>query len=182
MKPLCSSVCQIDKVDSASGGSPIRPFGLNMANQLSENGFIARRNRDASMEPFSDGWFAKSTDSTFTARMWTTHKPTSHGNTLLQSVADRRRPHGRRYPTLWWPVRLETASKKAIECHFSWFLAVSLARTQPIAAVFAAVCRPAASAHESNWARCARMRTRRVTGPFTWTEFDFLTKVDGRVA
>ena len=52
------------------------------------------------------------------------HRPTSHGPLLHHFVSDRRRPHNKRYPTLRWPDRLETAPKKTIAAHFAWFLAV----------------------------------------------------------
>ena len=72
----------------------------------------------------------------FTARTQTTHRPTSHGPWPMLSVFDRRWPHRQRYPTLQWPDRHKTAPKKAVECHFSMFLAASSARRSPIAAVF----------------------------------------------
>ena len=76
------------------------------------------------------------------------HRPTSHGPLLHHFVSDRRRPHNKRYPTLRWPDRLETAPKKTIAAHFAWFLAVFSARGSPIAAAFFATRSPAARAHD----------------------------------
>ena len=47
----------------------------------------------------------------FTARTWTTHRPTSYELLLQLSVSGRRRLYGRRYPTLRLPDRLETAPR-----------------------------------------------------------------------
>jgi len=76
------------------------------------------------------------------------HRPTSHGPLLHHFVSDRRRPHNKRYPTLRWPDRLETAPKKTIAAHFAWFLAVFSARGSPFAAAFFATRSPAARAHD----------------------------------
>ena len=48
----------------------------------------------------------------------TTHRPTSYGPLPHLKVSDRRRPHGKRCPTLRWLDRLETAPKKPIAWHF----------------------------------------------------------------
>ena len=74
------------------------------------------------------------------------HRPTSHGPLLHHFVSDRRRPHNKRYPTLRWPDRLETAPKKTIVGHFAWFLAVFSARRAAFAAAFFAMRRPTAGA------------------------------------
>ena len=102
--------------------------------------------------------------SAFTARTRTTHRPTSYGPFRPFIVSYCRRPHGRRYPTLRGPDRRETAPKKAVECHFSWFLAVFSARRSPIAAAFFPACRPANITFLRSWNCGTRMRGREDTG------------------
>ena len=54
----------------------------------------------------------------FSPQTRTTHRPTSCGPLVHHVVSDRRRPHGKRCPTLRWLDRLETAPKKPIAWHF----------------------------------------------------------------
>jgi len=145
-------------------GCPIRPISVNFWRLLLLSVFIERDHRGASMKPFRSRRRAILTNSTFTARTRTTHRPTSHGPWPLFSVSDRRRPHGQRYPTLRWPDRLETAPKKAVECHFSMLWAIFSARRSPIAAAFSPAHQLVIITCLRYYACCTRLPRRRATG------------------
>ena len=121
--------------------APIRSFGA--PGRLKSPGTVgdARRGGWEGPSQISPLLVAFSARSAFTSRTRTTHRPTSHGPLPLLFVSDRRRPYGLRYPTLRWPDRRDTGQPKAVECHFSWFLAVFSARRSPIAAASFAACR-----------------------------------------
>ena len=139
IKPLtCGSRPILTKIVEAA---PIRSFGA--PGRLKSPGTVgdARRGGWEGPSQISPLLVAFSARLAFTSRMRTTHRPTSHGPLPLLFFSDRRRPYGLRYPTLWWPDRRDTGQPRAVECHFSWFLAVFSARRSPIAAASFVACR-----------------------------------------
>ena len=122
-------------------GCPIRSFGA--PGRLKSPGAVgnARRGGWEGPSQISPLVVAFPARRAFTSRTRTTHRPTSHGPLPLLFVSDRRRPYGLRYPTLRWPDRRDTGQPRAVECHFSWFLAGFSARRSPIAAASFVACR-----------------------------------------
>ena len=113
-----------DSISAALGVSAMRHIWPRGTQNSSRTPAYARRGASEGIQTkwwSNDAIFARGASRRETRAP---HRPTSYGPMLHHFVSDRRRPHGKRYPTLRWPVRLETAPKKTIAAHFAWFLAV----------------------------------------------------------
>ena len=138
----------IEGLDFSSSGSAMRHIWPRGTQNSLRTPAYARRGASEGIQTKSGGSGAIFARGASRRETRAPHRPTSYRPLPPDFVSDRRRPHGKRYPTLRWPVRLETAPKKPIVWLFAWFLAVFSARGSPIAAAFFATRSPAARAHD----------------------------------
>ena len=114
----------IEGLDFSSSGSAMRHIWPRGTQNSHRTPAYARRGASEGIQTKSGGSGAIFARGASRRETRAPHRPTSYGPMLHHFVSDRRRPHGKRYPTLRWPDRLETAPKKTIAAHFAWFLAV----------------------------------------------------------
>ena len=114
----------IEGLDFSSSGSAMRHIWPRGTQNSPRTPAYARRGASEGIQTkwwSNDAIFARGASRRETRAP---HRPTSYGPLPPDFVSDRRRPHDKRYPTLRWLDRLETAPKKTIAAHFAWFLAV----------------------------------------------------------